>query len=178
MIKWIQNFYVWLNYPFFTANTKISLSIVMTYTVFSFDRQRQKLRIFSRKACHLRFSSVRDSLFWCLASPVGAPRIRRQECLCAFAWEVWHREACLSLTRIRTNSLSLLCKHCAVEGLSIRGEINSASPTEHVWCLSLISVPAHSRSLLDLCLPGDKTAWQYLSPSLFVAADVLSKNSY
>lgn len=149
---------------------QIQVSVAVTsYTVSVYDWQHfRKLCDFSCKVCHLGFSFIRDSLFWCLASP-GLSSLLRSEArhVCAHVYERCDSEKSASPSRLHSYSLSPLCKQCAVERLSIRREINAASPTEHALMSQSDFCPG-TVTLFTGSLPGDKTAWQYLSRTLLL----------
>lgn len=111
---------------------------------------------------------MHDSLFWCLVSP-GLSSLLRSEAkhvgVCVY--ERCDSEKSASPSRSHSYSLSPLCKQCAVERLSIRREINAASPTEHAL-MSQSDFCPDTFTLFTGSLPGDKTAWRYLSGTLLL----------
>lgn len=110
-------------------------------------------------------------LMSCVSRTVVAPQIRREACLRVCVYERCDSEKSASpsrtLARSHSYSLSPLCKQCAVERLSIRRKINAASPTEHALMSQSDFCPG-TFTLFTGFLPGDKTAWQYLSRTLLL----------
>jgi len=90
--------YLWLTH----LNNANTISVAITsYTVSVYDWQHfKKLCDFSRSVCHLGFSLIRDSLFWCLASP-GLSSLLRSEArhVCAHVYERCDSEKSASPSR-------------------------------------------------------------------------------
>lgn len=111
---------------------------------------------------------MHDSLFWCLVSP-GLSSLLRSETkhVCVCVCERCDSEKSTSPSHSHSYSLSPLCKHCAVERLSIRREINAGSPSEHALMSQSDFCPG-TFTFFTGSSPEDKTAWQYLSGTLLL----------